>query len=114
MSSSTTICDANVAAPLVYHTLSFTGVSLLSDKLLLATVLLYNAHNAPDAIHKPFQRDSCIADSEEAWLCSMACLACIVSQCDHCRAFSVMQPSAVYELQASLIVHEVWDRREML
>ena len=111
MSSSITICDADVAAraPLVYDILSrsFTGVSLLSDKLLLATILLYNAHNAPDAIHKPFQRDSCIADSEEAWLCSMACLACIVSQCDHCRAFSVMQPSAVYELQTSLIVHEV-------
>lgn len=48
--------------------------------LLLADSGLHNAHKAPHAFHEPFQRDRCIADTEETWLCSMACVACTPAQ----------------------------------
>lgn len=50
-----------------------------SFTMVRASIAVQSADQAPYALQKPFQRGSGIADSEKAWLCSMACLACSTS-----------------------------------
>ena len=51
--------------------------SLVPIKFWLTTLLCAdNADHPPDALHEAFNWRRSIADAEEAWLCSMASLAC--------------------------------------